>query len=954
MAPRSGGLALRSRKVLGVFVNMIRVALLVGVAALCAGMAACGNKSDSELIQSAKKYIEQDKSDSAAIELKSALDINPDSGEARHLLAVILLKKGDPAGAIVELEKALAGPSAKKLENEAIPQLATALLASGQAKKVTDRFAQMTLPDPKANAELLSLVASGHFAQGRLDAGEAAVLSALTSDPKNIAARMLKARLLAGGGRGGNSTPSGIESALNLVETIIAEVPARVDALQLKGDLLWVAKSDLPGAVQAYKKALALNEKFLPAHLSLIRLAIQQSNADEARKLIAAFTKAFPGHPEALYFDTQLALADQDIKRAREGAQQLLRFAPENAQVQQLAGAVEFQAGTLRLAENHFGKALQLQPELPAARRMLAEVHLRAGQPTKALLVLKPLLEQGKANAATLAAVAEAHLQNGDMALAEQFFGRASKSSPDDPKLKVALALTEVAKGNVDSGLIQLDSLAAADKGTYADLALITTRIKRNDLNEALKAADRLVAKIPDKPMPYLVRGRVQLFRKDLAAARANYERALSVSPTFFPAISELASLDVNERKHADALKRYEEYLGREPNNPQALLAVASLKQSTGAKPDQITALLTAGVKANQTDAPLRLALVDHLLAQTGQAKQALAAAQEAVAALPEDMPLLDALGRSQLANGESQQAIVSFKKVSVAQPSATGPLLRLADVYMVTKDFVSARQSLQSALRLAPDLFVAHKRLVMVALADKNFDEALGVAQRLQRQYPKSAAGFLLEGEIRKGQQKWDPAIAAVRGALERSKSADVAIKLHGMYLSAGRADEASTFATNWLRARPDDVPFLLHMGLQAMGSKDNASAEIRYRQVLAKDNSNVVALNNLASVLISQRKPGSVPLAERANQLSPGEPLILDTLASAYAADGNLKKAIETQKEAVARGENIPGLRLSLAKLSIRDGDSAQARSELEKLSALGAKFSGHAEVAELLKKL
>ena len=43
---------------------------------------------------------------------------------------------------------------------------------------------------------------------------------------------------------------------------------------------------------------------------------------------------------------------------------------------------------------------------------------------------------------------------------------------------------------------------------------------------------------------------------------------------------------------------------------------------------------------------------------------------------------------------------------------------------------------------------------------------------------------------------------------------------------------------------------------------------------------------------------------------------------------------------------------LRLNLARLYIRSGDKAQARTELEALVKLGNRFSGQSEVSELLK--
>ncbi|MBL0150805.1 MAG: tetratricopeptide repeat protein [Ideonella sp.] len=405
------------------------------------------------------------------------------------------------------------------------------------------------------------------------------------------------------------------------------------------------------------------------------------------------------------------------------------------------------------------------------------------------------------------------------------------------------------------------------------------------------------------------------------------------------------------ERKPDAALKRIEAFLTREPKFYPALLAVADLRRQAGAKPEEVTALLGDAVKASPIDAQPRLVLVDYLLSQ-GQNKASRAAAQEGIAAMPEDFQLLDAVGRTQLANGETQQAISSFKKISAAQPSLAGPHLRLASAYMIAKDYPSATKSLRDALNVDPNLLAAQRGLVQVALADKRVDEALRVARGLQKQHPNDPIGYLIEGEIQSGQRAWAPAIGAVHLALERNRSTAVATRLHALYASAGRAADADGFATSWLRERPTDAGFLAHLGAVALERKDYAVAEARYRQVLAVSPSDVVALNNIAWLMVRQRKSGALSFAERANQLAPDEPLILDTLASALAAD----KQVEGDRMAEeGRREGAGCTRPSAKPCQVADpGGRAPSARRTRKLTMLGAKFAGHAEVADLLRAL
>jgi hypothetical protein len=65
-------------------------------------------------------------------------------------------------------------------------------------------------------------------------------------------------------------------------------------------------------------------------------------------------------------------------------------------------------------------------------------------------------------------------------------------------------------------------------------------------------------------------------------------------------------------------------------------------------------------------------------------------------------------------------------------------------------------------------------------------------------------------------------------------------------------------------------------------------------------------------------------------------------------------LRKAVDLQRKALAKASEAaaPAYRLRLAKLLLKAGDRAKARTELETLKALGDKFSGQDEVTALLK--
>ena len=919
-----------------------RLARLALLALLTASFSGCGGESTQELLASAKTKLEREDNKGAVLQLKSALQQSPQLPEARFLLGKALFAEGKVGEAMVELEKAR---DLKHPDDAVLPMLAQAQLAMRQAKKVTDLYGNSSLTDPKAHAALKATVAAAYATQGKLELSEASVKQALELDAKNATARILQAQLMAGRGE--------MDPALKVLEGLLADQPKKVEAWHLKGEILAIGKQDTAGAAAAYQQALQIQPRFAAAHASLVNMALRKGDMPTFKAAVDDMSKALPGHPDTLLFEAQSALAERNYAVARNLLQKLLQSTPNSFLVLQAAGTVEMESGSLVQAERHLSQALQLEPRLLGARRLLAQTYLRGGQPAKALAILQPLIEQANVSAAVLATAATAHLQNGQLTEAERLFTRAAKLSPDDTRIKTALALAQIGKGNTQGGFAELESIAARDSGTYTDMALVSARLRQKDFTAALQALDRMQGKQPNNAVPHHIRGQIMLQRQDFLAARASFEKANALDPRYFPALASLMDMDIHDKKPEAAIARMEAELAREPRNYRALGILASLRQRTGAPPESIKALLTAAVKAGPDQAAPRMLLGEYLLSIKDY-NGAKAAAQDATATLPNELQLVDLLGRAQLAAGDAQQALSAFGKVAAAHPASAEAQMRLAEAQLRNKDSDAASRTLEKVLRIDPKSLPAQNRLMQLALQGKRFDEALGIAKAVQRQQPTRAAGYLMEGDVHAQQRKLGLALAAFRAALERDKSTPTAMRVHATTSLALSSADAERFAASWMKDHPKDAAFMIHLGAVALDQNQFSAAERHFKAVLALQAEHPATLNNLAWVLLQQGKTGALPFAERANQLAPDQAAFMDTLAAALADDGQLAKAVDLQRKALAKATEAaaPAYRLRLAKLLLKAGDQAKARTELETLKALGDKFPGQDEVTALLK--
>ncbi|MDP1902420.1 MAG: PEP-CTERM system TPR-repeat protein PrsT [Rubrivivax sp.] len=914
---------------------------LCALIAVCALLGACqGRSDDAEAVASAKNYIDKQDYKAAIIRAKNALQSNPQNGEARRLLGQALLETGSAQAAAVELRKALEFNAG---ESKTVPLLARALLAQGETSQLIQQFASTRLDDAAASADLKTSVATAYASQGERDNALETVLSALKEWPQHAPATLLHARIKAADGD--------TAGALALIEPVLARDAKDVNALILKADLQRLGQQDRDAALATYRSAVAASPGAVAAHSAIIAMLLEQRDVAGAKTQLERLKAAQPGHPETRRIEAQLAYLGNDFAKTREITEQLLKHFPNDPRILQLAGAAELRLNSLAQAEVHLGQAMRAAPRALLPRQMLAQIHLRTGQPQKVLDVLQPILESTAPDAESLTLAGQAHLQSGDLARSEAAFARAAKIDPKATTARTALALNQLAKGNAAGGYAELEAVAAGDTGTRADMALIAARLRANDLGGALKAVDALEKKQPGKPLAQVLRANIELRRKNTVAAKANFEKALAIDALYFPATAGLAALEMAAGRPEGAKKRFEDLLRADPKNYRAMLGLAEVKARMGSPKEEVTQAIANAAKASPTEPAPRMLLVKYLLSQQ-DTKAALAAAQDATAALPNNLEVLDQLGAAQLAAGQAQQAVSTYTKLAAARPDRPEPELRLAHAHVAAKDLEAARRSLERALKIKPGLLSAQRALAEVEVLQKRYPQALEIARTLQRAQPKQAVGHVLEADIESARGRHDAAAAALRLALPLGGGTEVAIRLHRALGAAGRKDEAERLISTWKKEHPQDTVFRFYLGDTALAHKDFAAAEAHYRSVTELQPDNALALNNIAWLMTRQQKPGAVAVAERANQLLPGRPALMDTLAWAMAAENQAPQAIELQKKAIAKAPDDASLKLTLAKIYLKAGDRPRARAELESLAKLGDKFPGQSEVVELLK--
>jgi len=274
-----------------------------------------------------------------------------------------------------------------------------------------------------------------------------------------------------------------------------------------------------------------------------------------------------------------------------------------------------------------------------------------------------------------------------------------------------------------------------------------------------------------------------------------------------------------------------------------------------------------------------------------------------------------------------------------------------LAQAQNGASQFLAAEASLEKVLELEPDFVDAKVALASFKAKRGKYQDALKMANELQKAYPKSPTGLDLEGNINMMQAHYAQAIRAYEAAAKLADSTTLTLQLFNAYVQAGRQGDADALLLKRLKKFPKDVKLRLHLALAYMKQRKYEQAVSQYNTVLSNTPKDVVALNNLAWAYFQLRDDRALSVAEHAYKVNPKSAQAADTLGWILVKFGHLKRGLSILKTANAALPGSPTIAYHYAAALAKAGDKAQARKQLEALLKKAKAFPELEEAKKLL---
>lgn len=884
----------------------------------------------------------------AIIQLKNALKHNPDNLPARVLLGRAYLRVGDGASAELELIRAETGGTHPKLT--AAP-LAKAYFLQGKLRELLTNIHALGHTTER-RVEILVVRGYAHFRLNELDEARATFEEAKTLRPDSVAPLLGLARVEFERGR--------TDEAAAIVEQALAVEPDNPESWHLKGEIQRFDRHP-QAAIRSFDRAITLVPSYVAARLGRAISLIELGRYDTALLDTEYLREAAPNDPHAAYLQALIFRHDGKIEEARQAlltantilSNQGPEFFDEHPSSLLLSGVVGFALRQYEEAFRNLVQFVQRNPQHPGARKLIAAIWLRWQQPTRAIETLQQALELTPDDPQLLALVGNAYVRGGHFADATAAFEKATGLSPDDTTLLRQFAASRLAMGQPDAAIANLETARKLDpEATSSGIVLGYLYLTRGEFELALQIATELAQREPDNLAAQTLLGAAQFGAGDKTAAFATFDKVLSINPSYLPAHVVLGKIELSEGKLEAAKVRYEGILEQNPESTRTIRELARIAEAQSKLDEAIRWLEKISLdEAGGLDD--RLNLVD-LYLRTEQPDSALAAAQNLANTKPDNLRVLSALGRSELAVGRHDLARVTFRRMSKLAGYSTEQLHQIARHALAAEDLEGARWSLQKALQNNPDFQPARVTLIELEISSGRLERAHELVDELQSAHPDYYLGDMLNGDALMKALRYSEAAQAYIEAIAKHDAFALTLRLYRARRKAGQREHSLRALEKWIDRHPEDRMARRVRAAAYLEVGELEAAKALHEELQREHPDDAPVLNNLAWIYEITGNSKALEYAERAYELAPDDPTILDTLGWIHVRRGDPTLALTYLREARSRLARAPRVAYHIA-VALNDlGRRDAARRELQKALQSEEEFEGVREARALLNAL
>lgn len=250
-------------------------------------------------------------------------------------------------------------------------------------------------------------------------------------------------------------------------------------------------------AIAAYQKAIALGDRRTATLEHLATQLYESGQINEASQLISQASDAADNSATLSSLAIAISLRERNIERATELANDWVRRHPDDSAGYLRLGQTKLMAKQNAEAEQALRRASELAPHDQGPWRALIRFYVKTDQPDAARSTIAKLDEQvDLPDTQKMLLLGECWEAIGDLPRAEVIYRQAAQATPDDPSIRQRLAALLLGEHRPEAKelLEQIESTAKTDDANRNLAQLLATRDDQDSLNKAINLLDKVGA----------------------------------------------------------------------------------------------------------------------------------------------------------------------------------------------------------------------------------------------------------------------------------------------------------------------------------------------------------------------------------------------------------------------------------------------------------------------------
>ena len=506
----------------------------------------------------ARAYAGSKKTDQAVAALEKVMAIEPDNLNHRFTMAALLWETQQRSQADRTLSEII-GKDPQNEENRI--QVARFYLTQKQVEDA-EKVLREGIEEVPDGFKLRFALSEIYLQQNRPDDAEKTLKECLelVKDPADVnilQTKTLLARALLAKGE--------VAEAEALVDEVIQGNPKNADAHFIKGRLHLLRKEG-DAAVSEFRTVVTEKPELEAGYLNLAEAHLIDKQTALAVDTLKSAVNAMPGSKNLHRALAKVYASQKDFAAAEAQLEKILEIDPQDVGIYANLGDLLTAAGQTARAEEAYRKIYEQAPQSPLGPILLSRLYQREKKPDEAVAVLAGAYRDNPQSTRLFASLVQAHMANGQVALAVDLCRQRLAQSPEDV---FALNL--------------LGAVYSAQK-EYA---------------EAEKALNRAIELQPLWPVPYTNLARLYLVQGKTDEAIGRFEAALAANPQNSAAYMTLGTLYEKKKEVKKAIGIYEQALELHPNMWAAANNLAFLLSEASDDPQNLARALSLARKAD-------------------------------------------------------------------------------------------------------------------------------------------------------------------------------------------------------------------------------------------------------------------------------------------------------------------------------------------------------------------